>query len=62
VIKREKFKVFQVRQKEYTTMTRKEYIKPTMRTVELKHRTKILIGSNEGVNDELQEEQVEKAW
>ena len=43
-------------------MTRKEYIKPTMRTVELKHRTKILIGSNEGVNDELQEEQVEKAW
>jgi len=43
-------------------MTKKEYIKPTMRTVELKHRTKILIGSNEGVNDELQEEQVEKAW
>ena len=43
-------------------MTRKEYMKPTMRTVELKHRTKILIGSNEGVNDELQEEQVEKAW
>lgn len=43
-------------------MTRKEYMKPTMRTVELKHRTKILIGSNEGVNDELQKEQVEKAW
>ena len=43
-------------------MTRKEYMKPTMRTVELKHRTKILIGSNEGVNDKLQEEQVEKAW
>jgi hypothetical protein len=37
-------------------------MKPTMRTVELKHRTKILIGSNESVNDELQEEQVEKAW
>ena len=43
-------------------MMKKEYMKPTMRTVELKHRTKILIGSNEGVNDELQEEQVEKAW
>ena len=43
-------------------MTRKEYIKPTMRIVELKHRAKILIESNEGVNDKLQEEQVEKAW
>ena len=33
-----------------------------MRTVELKHRTKILIESNEGVNDKLQKDEVEKAW
>lgn len=43
-------------------MTKKEYIKPTMRTVELKHRTKILIESNKGVNDKLQEDEVDKAW
>ena len=50
-------------------MTRKEYMKPTMRTVELKHRTKILIGSYDeyGMNKKLQgrskpEDEVDKAW
>ena len=35
-------------------MTKKEYMKPTMRTVELKNRMKILSGSNFGVNRTLQ--------
>ena len=50
-------------------MTKKEYMKPTMRTVELKHRTKILIGSNDeyGMNRQLQgrnkmEDEVDQAW
>ena len=49
-------------------MTKKEYMKPTMRTVELKHRTMILAGSdNYGLNRQLQgtsnpDDEVEYAW
>ena len=48
-------------------MTKKEYMKPTMRTVELKHRTMILAGSVDayGMNRQLQsnsEDEVDSAW
>ena len=51
-------------------MTKKEYMKPTMRTVELKHRTMILAGSTDsyGMNRQLQgtsgdpEDEVDSAW
>jgi len=45
-------------------MTKKEYMKPTMRTVELKHRTMILAGSVDayGMNKSVQEEEVDNAW
>ena len=46
-------------------MTKKEYMKPTMRTVELKHRTMILAGSADayGMNKTLiEDETVDEAW
>lgn len=46
-------------------MTKKEYMKPTMRTVELKQRTMILAGSVDayGMNKSVQDdEEVESAW
>ena len=45
-------------------MTKKEYMKPTMRTVELKHRTMILAGSVDayGMKKSLQDDEVESAW
>ena len=48
-------------------MTKKEYMKPTMRTVELKHRTMILAGSldSNGMNKKLQSnsgDEVDSAW
>ncbi len=44
-------------------MTKKAYIKPTIQTVELRQRTTILsVGSNTGVNDDLQEEEVDYGW
>ena len=44
-------------------MTKKAYIKPTIQTVELRQRTTILsVGSNAGVNDDLQEEEVDYGW
>ena len=46
-------------------MTKKEYMKPTMRTVELKHRTMILAGSVDayGMNKTLiEDEEVDEAW
>ena len=45
-------------------MTKKEYMKPTMQTVELKHRTMILAGSADadGMNRRLQDEEVDSAW
>ncbi len=50
-------------------MTKKEYMKPTMKTVELNHRTMILAGSVDeyGMNRQLQgtsdpEDEVDSAW
>ena len=44
--------------------SKKEYMKPTMRTVELKHRTRILSGSADayGMNKSLQNEEVTEGW
>ena len=39
---------------------KKQYMKPTMQTVELKQRTMILAGSE--INDYLQGEEVNEAW
>ena len=45
-------------------MTKKAYMKPTMRTVELRHRTKILVGSVDanGMNKQLQNEEVDEGY
>ena len=43
-------------------MSKKAYMKPTMKVVELKQRTMILTGSNEEVNRKLQNEEVNDAW
>ena len=45
-------------------MTKKEYMKPTMQAVKLKHRTKILAGSADayGMNRQLQDEEVDKGY
>lgn len=43
-------------------MSKKAYMKPTMKVVELKQRTMILTGSNEEVNRRLQNEEVNDAW
>ena len=45
-------------------MTKKEYMKPTMQTVELKQCTMILAGSMDeyGMNKSLQDDEVEEAW
>ena len=45
-------------------MTKKEYMKPTMRTVVLKHRTMILTGSVDqyGMNRRLQDEEVDEGY
>lgn len=43
---------------------KKEYIKPTMQTVELKQKCSILAGSLDanGMNRSLQNEEVDEAW
>jgi hypothetical protein len=43
-------------------MSKKAYMKPTMKVVELKQRTMILAGSNEEVNRNLQNDEVDNAW
>ena len=43
-------------------MSKKAYMKPTMQVVELKQRTMILAGSNEEMNQNLQEEEVDYAF
>ncbi len=45
-------------------MTKKEYMKPTMQTVELKHECQILAGSADanGMNDTLIDEEVTEGW
>jgi hypothetical protein len=47
---------------EDTTMIKKDYMKPEMQTVELKHKCQILAGSTEGMNDELINEEVEEGF
>ena len=46
--------------KEDTTMTKKEYMKPTMEVVELKHQNQILTGSP--YNRNLQDDVVTEGW
>lgn len=45
-------------------MTKKEYMKPTMKTVELKQRTMILAGSVDayGMKNSVQDDEVDEAW
>ena len=43
-------------------MIKKAYMKPTMQVVKLKQQTMILAGSNEEMNQNLQEEEVDYAF
>jgi hypothetical protein len=49
---------------EDTTMIKKDYMKPEMQTVELKHKCQILAGSVDanGMNNGLIEEEVTEGW
>lgn len=49
---------------EDTTMIKKDYMKPEMQTVELKHKCQILAGSVDanGMNDTLIDEEVEEGF
>ena len=42
---------------------KKEYLKPTMRTIQLQYNHQILAGSsNAGMNNKLQDETVDEGW
>lgn len=43
-------------------MTKKEYMKPEMEVVMLEQQCQILAGSTQGLNDELQGDEVETGW
>ena len=45
-------------------MTKKEYMKPSMKVVELRQKHHILVGSldSNGMNNSLQEEEVTEGW
>ena len=45
-------------------MTKKEYMKPSVKVVELKHKCQILAGSADayGMNTDLQDEEVNTGW
>ena len=43
-------------------MTKKEYLKPEMEVVMLEQQCQILAGSTQGLNDELQGDEVEIGW
>ena len=43
-------------------MTKKEYMKPEMEVVMLQQQSQILAGSTQGLNDELQDEEVDEGW
>lgn len=45
-------------------MTKKEYMKPTMQTVELRHKCQILAGSLDeyGMNNSVQSDEVNEGW
>ena len=46
------------------TIMKKEYMNPTMKVVEIKHRCHILAGSTDpnGMENKLQNEMVDEAW
>jgi len=45
-------------------MMKKEYMKPAMKVVELRHKSQILVGSpsSYGMNTNLQDEEVDGGW
>ena len=43
-------------------MTKKEYMKPTIEVVKIQQQCLILAGSTQGLNDELQNEEVDEGW
>ena len=43
-------------------MNKKEYMKPSMKVVELQHKCQLLVGSVEGMNTKLQNEVVTTAF
>lgn len=43
-------------------MTKKEYLKPEMEVVKIQQQSQILAGSNFGVNETLQGEEVEEGF
>ena len=43
-------------------MIKKEYLKPEMEVVMLQQQSQILAGSTQGLNDELQGDEVETGW
>lgn len=43
-------------------MTKKEYMKPEMQVVKIQQQCQILAGSTQGLNDELQGDEVEIGW
>ena len=44
------------------TDMKKEYMKPELEVVELKNQCQILAGSQQGLNDNLQNEEVTEGW
>ena len=47
---------------EDTTMKKKEYMKPEMQVVKIQQQCQILAGSTQGLNDNLQNEEVTDGW
>ena len=47
---------------EDTTMKKKEYMKPEMQLVEIMKSAPLLAGSQQGLNDNLQNETVDDGW
>ena len=43
-------------------MTKKEYMKPEMEVVMIQQHNQILAGSQQGLNDNLQNEDVDDGW
>ena len=43
-------------------MTKKKYMKPTMEVVKIQQQSQILTGSQQGLNDNLQNEDVDDGW
>ena len=43
-------------------MTQKQYMMPSVKVVELQQKFQILAGSNHGLNDELQVDEVDEGW